>query len=464
MPALNSKDMTNPASGGPYAGESRDAIFQLKIKEKRPFILGSSKNGKEVIGVKYEKNKKTISYYIGNKKSVVTTVAYTKIFKDKDFGGGAGSGGGAEDTKWTESLQCYYCSYVFNFAKGKIKKASDDDLKRGAKFVVAPSLKDCLEKGPSDWIENDVYLKTANKLYEKFGKVMRGGVYFHRGSPFMDSLYKAKKAAHDIDRKSKSPQAPGSFSNDKWNPGDIWASTEIPSSKPLSESTGSWGELNAEVYSRGEKGTLLGISLKKIGVNAPAKLTEYNTPKTQSRRESYTYTGYTYGKTGNFFQSQDIYLHTNVGDVQFRTFGGETAWQGEIKGGAAAGGKIGGGNVDFYCHQVFGKGIYKGLGTEKSLIQWIKSNQDGDYQETLYKLYKKHNGSSKPSGKILTEEDFYASLADKDFKFKNSKLICMLFLDVLESGSTKKQHEFITKMFRYAQSDVDQSSYFVKIY
>ena len=68
MPALNSKDMTNPASGGPYAGESRDAIFQLKVKEKRPFILGSSKNGKEVIGVKYEKNKKTLSYYIGNKK------------------------------------------------------------------------------------------------------------------------------------------------------------------------------------------------------------------------------------------------------------------------------------------------------------------------------------------------------------------------------------------------------------
>ena len=64
----------------------------------------------------------------------------------------------------------------------------------------------------------------------------------------------------------------------------------------------------------------------------------------------------------------------------------------------------------------------------------------------------------------MTDEDFYAALAEKDFKFMNSKMICMLFLDVLESGSAKKQHEIITKMFRYAQSDVDQSSYFVKVY
>jgi hypothetical protein len=464
MPVLNSKDMSKPASGGQYAGESRDAIFQLKIKEKRPFILGSSKTGKVVTGVKYNKKTRTLSYYIGNKKSVVTTVAYTKIFKDKDFGGGAGSGGGAEDTKWTESLQCYYCSYVFNFAKGKIKKASDADLKKGVKFVVAPSLKDCLEKGPADWIETDVYIKSANKLYEKFGTVMGSGVYFHRGSPFMDSLYKAKKAAHDLDKKSGSPQAPGSFSNDKWNPGDIWASTEVPSSKPLSESTSSWGELNAKVYSMATKGTLLGISLKKIAAGSAAKLTEYGSPSLQSKRESYTYTGFSYGQTGDFFSSQDIYLHTSMGDIQFRTFSGETAWQGEVKGGAAAGGKIGGGNVDFYCNQVFGKGIYKGFGTERGLIQWIKSNQSGEYQETLYKLYKKYNSSSKPSNRIMTDEDFYATLAEKDFKFMNSKMICMLFLDVLESGSAKKQHEIITKMFRYAQSDVDQSSYFVKIY
>ena len=466
MAYLTAGDFRKSSSSGPYAGESRDDIFQTKIKEKRPFILGSDKNGKVVTGVKYDKNKKTLSYYVGNKKSVVTTVASSKIFKDKDFGGGSGSGGGADDTKWTESLQCYYCSYVFNIAKKKIASASDADLKKGEKYVLAPSLKDCLIKGPADWIENDVYIKSANILYEKFGNKMKAPVYFHRGSLFMENLYDAKKAAHAIDKKSDNQQAPGSFSNDKWNPGDIWASTTLPLSTPLKENTSSWGELNAEVFRLANKGMLLGISLKKIGKNSKAKLTEYNSPNLQTKRESYKYNGFTYGKTGDFFNSQDIYMHTNVGDVQFRTFGGETAWQGEIKGGAAAGGKIGGGNVDFYSREVFGrdKGIYKGEGTERQLLQWIKSHQDGDYQETLYKLYKKHNAASKPSKKILSEEDFYAELAEKDFKFKNSKLICMLFLDRLESASAKKQDEFTTKLFRYAQSDVDQSSYFVKVY
>ena len=467
MPELVASDMKKNASSGTYAGDSRDAIFETKIKENRPFIIGKDKNGKQVTGVKYDKKKKTLSYYVGNKTKVITTVAYTKVFKDPDFGGGSGSGGGADDTKWTESLQCYYCSYVFNIAKKKIAAASPADLKKGGQYVKASaSLKDCLAKGPADWIANDVYIKSANVLYEHFGKKMKVPVYFHRGSLFMENLYEAKKATHKIDKKSEAQQAPGSFSNDKWNPGDIWASTAPPLSTPLKESTSSWGELNAEVYRLADKGILLGISLKKVAKDRKAQLTPYGTPNTESKRESYKYKGFTFGQTGEFFNSQDIYMHTNVGDVQFRTFGGETAWQGEIKGGAAAGGKIGGGNVDFYTREVFGRGqdIYKGLGTERQLVQWIRSHQDGEYQELLYDLYKKHNSKSKPSRKILNEKDFYAELAEKDFKFKNSKLISMLFLDRLESGSAKKKDEFATKLFRYAQSDVDQSSYFVKVY
>ena len=466
MAELVAGDLRKNASSGPYAGDSRDDIFETKIKEKRPFVIGKDKNGKQVTGVKYDKKKKTLSYYVGNKKSVVTTVPYTKVFKDKDFGGGSGSGGGADDTKWTESLQCYYCSYVFNIAKKKVASASDADLKKSEKFVLAPSLKDCLAKGPAEWVATDVYIKSANILFEKFGNKMKAPVYFHRGSRFMENLYEAKKATHKLDKKSGAQQAPGSFSNDKWNPGDIWASTTPPLSTPLKENTSSWGELNAEVYRLASKGMLLGISLKKVAKDSKAKLTEYGSPNTQSKRESYQYKGFTFGQTGEFFNSQDIYMHTNVGDVQFRTFNGETAWQGEVKGGAAAGGKIGGGNVDFYTREVFGrdKGIYKGLGTERQLVQWIQSHQDGEYQELLYDLYKKHNSKSKPSKKILSEEDFYAELAEKDFKFKNSKLISMLFLDRLESASAKKKDEFATKLFRYAQSDVDQSSYFVKVY
>ena len=48
---------------------------------------------------------------------------------------------------------------------------------------------------------------------------------FHRGSTFMQKIYAAKAEIAKIDARSELRQAPGSFSNDKWNPGDIWMST-----------------------------------------------------------------------------------------------------------------------------------------------------------------------------------------------------------------------------------------------
>lgn len=466
MAALSSSDFKKSASGGAYAGESRHKIFSLKIKDKKPFILGETKNGKQIFGVAYSEKTGILSYKETPTAKEIKEVKNTKVFKDSDFGGGAGSGGGAEDTKYTESLQCYYCSYVFNKAKKQVKTITDSELASAKQYVFASkSLEECLRNGPPDWIETNVYIKTANTLYEKFGSKFNGTVYFHRGSKFMDNVYEAKTVTHNLDKKSKDPQAPGSFSNDKWNPGDIWASTFPPDSSPLMEYTSSWGELNAQVSKlagvKQNQTKLLGISLKKIGASAPkAKLSEFNADK--KAQPSYKFKSFKYGKTGDFFNSQDIYITTSVGEVQFRTFGGETSWQGEIKGGDAAGGKIGGGNVDFYCRQVFNSGIYGGYRTESDLLLSIK--KDSKITSKMYTLYKKYNNKSVPSAGLITEQEFNSQWKTKDYKFINSKVICMYFLDVLMSANPAKRDEFVTKMFKYAQSDVDQSSYFVKLY
>jgi hypothetical protein len=464
MAALQLKDFSKPASAGPYAGSSRDDIFELKIKDERPFVIGTNKNGIYARGVLYDRKKKILSYYVGQNKKAIKEIRFSRIFKDADFGGGAGSGGGAEDTKITESLQCYYCSYVFNIKRGTCTSVSDQDLKKGEKYVNASeTLRDCLKNSPWD---AEVYIKTANRLYKSFGTKMKPPVYFHRDSRFMNNVYAAKAACHKIDKQSKTPQAPGSFSNDKWNPGDIWASTFKPSEKPLWEYVSNWGELNARVYQLAESGELLGISLKKIAATATeARITEFNSPKLQEKRKSYKYNKFTFGKTGDFFSSQDIYINTDQGDVQFRTFGSDTSWQGEIKGGSAAGGKIGGGNIHFYCKQVFGKGIYRDYDTEAGLLGWIKQNESNKkFQERMYELYEKHNSNSSPNKPLMKKEEFMVRLDNSDYKFKNSKMICLEFIDVLYSGNKLKRDEFTTKMFRYAQSDVDQSSYFVKLY
>lgn len=471
MPALKSTDMgTKIASSGPYAGETRDKIFELKIKDEKQFTLGSTEHGAKVTGVSYDNKTRKFSFYRSTNKNVIETVSYTGVFKDPEFGGGKGSGGGADDTKYTESLQCYYCSYVFNVAKKKITSAKPEQLKQGTRFVQASeSLENCLSNGPGNWVETDVYIKTANRLYDEYGTKMRSPVYFHRGSKFMDNVYSAKAKCHKIDKATGDPQAPGSFSHDKWNPGDIWASTFPTNESPLADYTSNWGELNERVYDLAKSGKLLGISLKKIEANAlRANYQQFNAP-TLAPPASYTFGSWSYGKTGDFFKSQDIYIRIGTKEVQFRTFGGTTSWQGEIKGTAAAGGRIGGGNVHFYCKEIFGKGIFGNYETEAEYLEWFKRNEsNGVSQQRMYDLYKKYNRQSTPSLPLLDQAEFMKNLAAipklKEYNFKNSKMICLEFLDVIMSGTTAQRDQLATKMFRYAESATDQSSYFIKLY
>ena len=351
MATLSLDDMRKNASGGAYAGTKRPDIFDKKIKDGKSFRLGASKNGKEIIGLDYDKKTEVLTYYIKTDPSKnPLTAKRSEIFKDSDFGGGSGSGGGADDTKYTESLQCYYCSYVFNIIKKPINgtdKPTDAQLKAaGAYAHTDVTLAECLAKGPSNWIETEVYIKTANKLFGsvKFDKTP---VHFHRGSAFMKGVYAAYKDCKAKDQANENTQAPGSFSDDKWNPGDIWASTFSTTSTPLAAYTDSWGTLNSKVLELGGSGTkrqvkLLGISLKKV-TSPSASIQEFSTEAQKAQRETYEWQSWSWGKTGKFFDSQDIYAKISGKEVQFRTFGGDTSWQGEVKGTSAAGGKIGGG-------------------------------------------------------------------------------------------------------------------------
>ena len=96
----------------------------------------------------------------------------------------------------------------------------------------------------------------------------------------MQAVYDAKKRVMLEDKKSQTPQAPGTFSDDKWNPGDIWLSSFPMKSQPLQESN-TWAELNQKVLDfAGElkkqpKTSLLGVSLKKLA-DTGGKVDRYN--------------------------------------------------------------------------------------------------------------------------------------------------------------------------------------------
>ena len=183
-------------------------------------------------------------------------------------------------------------------------------------------------------------------------------VYFHRGSDFMTDVYKAKKVVFDADKKSANQQAPGTFSDDKWNPGDIWMTTlrSVPEI-----STADWASLNRDIYEWAKKRKMIGVSLKKVG--NVAHIEEYNEP-TKKETKAYRYEGFRVssaterGTLPPFFNSIDLYMKVSGREIQFRATDGEKGWQGEIKAETAAGGKIGGGNVNFYLKKYTGKGIF----------------------------------------------------------------------------------------------------------
>ena len=98
MATLSKQDMTKDAAQGPYAGSSRLDIMSLKIKDGRDFVIGGTKSGKKVKGASYDSKTETLTYYTDTLKKKTATTTRSKLFKDPDFGGGSGSGGGAEET------------------------------------------------------------------------------------------------------------------------------------------------------------------------------------------------------------------------------------------------------------------------------------------------------------------------------------------------------------------------------
>ena len=454
------------AKNGKYAGKSRFEIVQLMINNKERFVEGATSSGRKLEGIAIVSKPNAWPCVIQVKSSTgnkIEEISLTQIYKSPLFGGGGGSGGGAAVTAITESGQCYYCSLAFNVKKGPLKLTdiTDANMEKASRYVQASrSYTSFKESVPSDWIESGTFIKTANEIYKKYSSKVTGGVYFHRGSTFMGKVYAAKKEVIKIDKQmaqkdGRAPLAPGSFSDDKWNPGDIWMTTMTPGSDPLAMFKQDWGILNQAVLDKaGRLNTprtfLLGISLKKLG--STVKLEEYNAPE-RVKLVSHDYKNYVFGKNNDFFSSIDMYMNMGSANVQFRAFNSSSSWQGEIKGLSAAGGKIGGGNLNFYCE----KHIRKSIGSQ-GLVSGCKETPRSHVKlNDMYVLYKKY--AKNP----IDVKPFIKQCLDKGGSFIFSKNMCLLFLDTMMSATSTQRNNVCTDIIKYAASSTDLSSFFVKV-
>jgi hypothetical protein len=403
------------------------------------------------------------------------------IKKSKDFGGGGGSRGGSDLTALTESGQCYVASLVFNIKKKAIKweDLTHTDLMAAAKYVDTgkTTLDNVLDESPPEWVQS--YVKVANYIFANYKMKSGKPVYFHRDSGFHKKIFEYKKECLAADKASQTPQAPGSFGDDKWNPGDIWMTTfgKAENSLPKLPSD-SWSALNKEIYNLAGKGSstnreLLGVSLKKI--ERAVKASEYNVPGT--KKSTYKFNGFVVSperiSKGQlpFFSSIDCYLYIGDGRVQFRATSGSASkpsWQGEISGSTAAGGKVGGGNVNIYLKNNYREGMFRD--SESELVSKVNTPAFWtDFYEMYKKLFKNQNFikyNKSEMGEMVSESDFkkLAIARAKDTEsFIISKYMCMKMIDIMLSNLTKLD-SFSTDIFLYGASNTNQSSYFVKIY
>lgn len=481
------------ASSGPYKGQTYKSILDSKIKDKSQFTIGTQDSSNKVYGHSWNQDKTgaiTISYKASKTATKPSgTKPISAFFKDGDFGGGKGSGGGAQDTTWTESLQCYYLSLLYNTSEKVLteKNTSLAKLKTQEKYCFTYdktrklTATDCFENTPEDWFTKQVFIKTANAVYSSTigSKFKNKTVYFHRGSPFMNSVYKSKKEAQKFDKNNNNPMiAPGTFSDDKWNPGDIWMTVKSPDekdpfvdNKKYIETPKEWTKLREAVIDNAEDKKTLGISLKKVE-GTKATVTPFNTRK-RTHNKKVTYKGFKFGQTGDFFNSADIYMYFSEDAVmQLRATATTSSWQGEMKGKYAAGGKIGGGNVNFYVESNFKKSIgFNIIKQNWSETKYTSANLNNMYN--LYKTYINKQMPGTPKQKVETLEEFKKKansyVNPKGQKsapaFYFGKYMCLLFLESIsaETPPNEKLHRFATDIVRYATSNTDISTYFIKV-
>jgi len=285
---------------------------------------------------------------------------------------GGGSGGGTKATEIQETGMCLYAALRFRvppFNQGPIQChpsnpkecINEEDYKEAYDFVE-PKNKvgwEDIATLPQEW--KNSFIMGANLLHDNFGKYHQGKYRFVRGDKSLDDGV-IKEAYQKIIKPNTKLS-----SEDKWNPSDIWMyldgyETKI---KGFIQQEGTvdclnnffQDTMNPEDLPRktGKNPTpmsLIGVSLKKIDESPTLKVLN-RVPLAERRKSSKVEYKENTTKSNLIFDNNrknnpypmDVYYYYGSGAqdrFQARNFAGdrEGDWKFELKGAAAAQGKI----------------------------------------------------------------------------------------------------------------------------
>ena len=414
--------------------DKRIELFIQKLKASDPFelvdgntaVLKHSQELEDAIKTADTDKMNSIGLMTSDGKSL----AWGKLSKSTEFGGGtAGSGGGYAGTKTAESGQCVYLQAIWNNPKTDF---NDSDLSSAYSQVYVDETLDKILDLTNEWKVSSKLI--AQTLYKAMG---RRNYTFHRGSDRF-----VKNVIETAFKKTNDPFFPDI---NKWNPADIWIVDETSLSKYDFASVEGLPYLNELLLMAYQARDIIGVSLKKT---KSVKLASMNYRKPLSEPK---FTKVTYGKR-DYFKSKDVYIFGAGGlEVQFRTF---PAFQGEIIGKSAKHGKISGdggpkGPIGIVMKQVGADPIP----ARKEVTTMIRRERD-KFFELFYNEYVRSGGKVK-------KEEFIKNYDKKDTGYVESKYLGTLMLNNLKG----REQKFLSLAFAYAKSSVKgKSSVHLKAY
>lgn len=432
-------------------GEKRIDILRRLMKngEAMPTV-----DGAEIVIKNTPENKAAIDRLENEKKpqkldTSKGEIVTSKIGKSNAFGGaGGGSGGGSKQTADAESLQCLYCEFLVNNPRAKFEEIQPSDLEKtfGKVSVGGTSREDAIALDPS-WHYSSFW--TAKELLRK--KYINGKMTFHREDKVMKAVYDKKNEAL---KNSGMPK----LQNDKWNPGDIWATTSPSVVNNLP--TASIQELNAALVKLFKERKLIGISLKKVLNFDRIKCEVINEePNAQIHKFKDGRLMASFArKASEFWRSKSGIIEFEGGKADIRTSSQFASVNFEITLKTARGGRAGYGQIIESLNKRVGKRVPDNAKLKKIAIDLNQKGAESRYANVFYNMAKKVHPS-------LQKDEFMKGLVESKAHEVHSKMGATYVLSALfENKNNGKADLIITDLVNYAGSKLDISSIYAKVY
>lgn len=291
------------------------------------------------------------------------------------------------------------------------------------------------QQNPS-WLKS--VIEAANVTFNS--GYLKGKYTFHRDDALMKSIYtqfKKLKAKEGI-----------KMGNDKWNPGDIWASkgsVSIPEFETLAE-------YNEWISKMLKAGKLIGISLKKIKGTGTVKLEGDITEEPQEPRK---FMGV--AKPRNIYPTGVRLLADKDTAINFRSFrvSKEADIAGEIlkAGSAARHGKVPASRK---------KEMIKKYGISQMSKAEISKSSDEDLQNYVLELWAN-------VGYVFSEADIAKYIKQRGKKISNrtgywQSIIHSLQIADFMSSNKAAANKIMDYWYKGAKSATKESSQFIKVY